>query len=221
MKKLIAFGDSWTHGHGVEDDIAYKEIGRANDFIFTLRMSNSWPRYLAEKLDLPFVNFGYPGSDNIQIANAVDMFFDHLTENDLILIMLSFPYRHAHGSNKHVKVQDIIARFQKKLYGYNYFFLNSFCKTFEFDQDILPTVDLSRFLQVDTCASDILSRHEQEHDTSVWEYGCRKVYQDQSNFKQGDYHPNITGYKLIAEWIFSELQAKQSYISGTGHGQTD
>lgn len=208
MKKLIAFGDSWTHGHGVEDDIAYKEIGRADDFIFTLRMLNSWPRYLADKLDLPFLNFGYPGADNINIANSIDMFFDHLTENDLILIMLSFPYRHAHGSNLHVKVQDVIKRLQKKLDGYDYYFLNSFCCTFEFDQDIKHSMDLSRFIQVDTTAADILTKYEKENDVSVWEYNSRKVYNDKKNFSEGDYHPNILGYKIIANWIYDELQNK-------------
>lgn len=206
MKKLIAFGDSWTHGHGVEDDIRYKEIGKADDFIFTLRMLNSWPRYLADKLDLPFLNFGYPGSDNVHIANGIDMFFEKLTKDDLILIMLSFPYRHAHGANTFVKIKDIIERIQRKLNGYNYYFLNSFCNTFEFDQDIKNTLDLSRFIQVDMTASDILLKYEQENNVSVWEYGSRKVYQDVKNFKEGDYHPNLLGYKVIANWIYQELK---------------
>ena len=209
MKKLIAFGDSWTHGHGVEDDVHYKEIGKAPDFIFQLRMLNSWPRYVADKMDLPYLNFGFPGSDNMHIANCVDMFYEHLSKDDLIVIMLSFPYRHVfRQETKHVTVKQVIERFQQKLQGYNYYFFNSFCQTFVDEPELKDQLDLSRFIQVDMTAADILTKYEQEHDVSVWEYGSRKVYNDKTNFYEGDYHPNLLGYKVISDWVYSELQNK-------------
>lgn len=209
MKKLIAFGDSWTHGHGVEDDIQYKEIGKADDFTFQLRMLNGWPRYLADKMDLPFVNFGFPGSDNIHIANCVDMFFDKISKDDLIIIMLSFPYRHTfRRETSEVSLKSVIERFQKKLDGYNYYFLNSFCPTFVDEPELKNQLDLSRFIQFDSTASDILIQYEKQNDVSVWEYGSRTVYNDKTNFAEGDYHPNLLGYKVIADWINTELQIK-------------
>lgn len=213
MKKLIAFGDSWTHGHGVEDDVAYKEIGRADDFIFNLRMSNSWPRWLADKIDLPFLNFGYPGSDNIHISNCVNMFFDKLSKDDIILIMLSFPYRHTFRNEaKHVTLKSIIVALQQKLQGYNYYFLNSFCATFVDEPNLKNELDLSRFIQPDITAADILTKYEQENDVSVWEYQSRKVYNDKQNFYEGDYHPNLLGYKIIADWVYRELQIRNQII---------
>ena len=210
MKKLIAFGDSWTHGHGVEDDVQYKEVGNPGDFIFQLRMLNSWPRYVADKMDLPYLNFGYPGSDNIHIANCVDMFQTQLSKDDLIIIMLSFPYRHTfRRETRDVTLKSIIERFQNTLKGYNYYFFNSFCQTFVDEPELKGQLDLSRFIQVDTTASDILIEYEKQNDISVWEYGSRKVYTDERNFLDGDYHPNLLGYKVIADWIYKELQNKQ------------
>jgi lysophospholipase L1-like esterase len=206
MRKLITFGDSWTHGHGVEDDIQYKEQGRPNDFIFTLRMSNGWPRYLADKLDLPFVNFGYPGADNYHICNCIDMFFDHLEKDDLIIIMLSHPYRHIYRpETKYITVKDIILRLQDKLEGFNYFILNSFCQTFYDEPNLKKELVLDRFIQIDVTAADILNDYEKLYDVSVWEYQSRKVYDDKENLHWGDYHPNLLGYKIIADWIYKNL----------------
>lgn len=210
MKKLITFGDSWTHGHGVEDDIHYKEIGRADDFTFNLRMCNSWPRWLANKLDLPFCNFGYPGIDNIEISKTIDMFKNKLEKDDLILVMLSFPYRHLMrgGLEGRMTVKMIVESIQRKLNGYNYYLLNSFCNTFYDEPNLKNQLDLSRFIAVDVTAADILIKYEQENDVSVWEYNCRKVYDDKKNFTSGDYHPNLLGYKVIADWVYKELQSK-------------
>ena len=172
-------------------------------------MLNSWPRYVADKMDLPYLNFGFPGSDNVHIANCVDMFYEHLTKDDLIVIMLSFPYRHAYRHDtRNVTIKQVIERFQHKLQGYNYYFFNSFYGTFLDEPEIKNELDLSRFIQVDTTAADILTKYEQEHDVSVWEYGSRKVYNDKKNFAEGDYHPNLLGYKIIAEWVHAELQNK-------------
>jgi hypothetical protein len=209
MKKLIAFGDSWTHGHGVEPDIKYKEVGNPGDFIFQLRLCNSWPRWLANKLDLPFLNFGYPGSDNIHIANCIDMFLNNLSKDDLIIVMLSFPYRHTfRKETENISLQSVIERIQKQLDGLDYYIFNSFCPTFYDEPNTKSKLDLTRFICVDTTAADILNKYEIENNISVWEYESRKVYDDKQNLYEGDYHPNLLGYKLISEWIYQELKNK-------------
>ena len=54
--RLIAFGDSWTAGHGVEEKDTFKEEPNPPVFIQRLREQNSWPRWVAEKFDVPFVH---------------------------------------------------------------------------------------------------------------------------------------------------------------------
>lgn len=206
INRLIAFGDSWTHGHGVETDPAYKEIGRADDFVFQLRMCNSWPRWLADLLGIPFCNFGYPGSDNVNIKNCISMFHQRFLPDDLIIVMLSFPYRHTFRPEyRDITLRETIVNIQQELSGLNYCLVNSFYPTFSDEPEIKTTLDLSRFLAVDITAADILADYEQTHDIGVWEYGSRKVCGDVENFKAGDYHPNLAGYRVIANWLYDLL----------------
>ena len=41
---------------------------------------------------------------------------------------------------------------------------------------------------------------------SVWEYGSKMVWNDEENYYEGDYHPNLEGYKLIGEYIYKEIK---------------
>ena len=54
--RLVAFGDSWTAGHGVETNSTYKENATPPEFIQKLREQNSWPRWLSERLGIPYIN---------------------------------------------------------------------------------------------------------------------------------------------------------------------
>jgi hypothetical protein len=56
--RLVAFGDSWTAGHGVETNSTYKENATPPEFIQKLREQNSWPRWLSERLGIPYINMG-------------------------------------------------------------------------------------------------------------------------------------------------------------------
>ena len=206
MKRLIAFGDSWTHGHGVETDPQYKEIANPNPFIYNLRMSNSWVRWLADKFKCPFVNFGLCGIDNVDIIDTVEQYRHDLELDDIIIIMMSFPYRHLNKPyRKHITTVDIISRAQTLLQGKNYYFVNSFYPTFKDEPDLLNKIDLSRWINIHGCPADHLTEYEAKNNVSVWEYGSRKVYDDKRNFFMGDYHPNLLGYQLIADWLYSEL----------------
>jgi hypothetical protein len=55
---------------------------------------------------------------------------------------------------------------------------------------------------------DLLRDYEISNDVSVWEYGSRSVWENEENLWWGDYHPNLLGYKLIAEEIVNKIKNK-------------
>jgi lysophospholipase L1-like esterase len=210
MKRLITFGDSWTAGHGVEDNIEYKEDGNpliGKGFFINLRRFNSWPRYLSDKLDCPFVNNGYSGSGNDNIKEEIKVLIDNnlLNHEDVIVIMFSYPHRNRDGSNANDPV-SVFNEIDQLLDGYKRFYFNSFYPTFKdevnFDVSTLPHY----FINPRGTVSDYLRDYEIKHDISVWEYGSRSVWNDEKNFYEGDYHPNLLGYKLIGEHIYEEIK---------------
>ena len=42
----------------------------------------------------------------------------------------------------------------------------------------------------------------------VWEYGSKLVWNNVDNYYEGDYHPNLEGYKLIGEYIYKKIKDK-------------
>ena len=40
---------------------------------------------------------------------------------------------------------------------------------------------------------------------NVWEYGSKMVWNDKDNYYEGDYHPNLEGYKIISQYIYNEI----------------
>ena len=214
IKRLVAFGDSWTYGQGIEKDIHYKEYRYPNDFINNLRRSNSWVRWLADKYQIPFVNLSSPGICNPQIKNILKENIPFLNkEEDLILIMLSFPYRHHLWEETvppfDMPVGNIVFTINELLEGYNYYILNSFYPTFNDEPELKNELDLSRFLEVDKTAADVLITYENLYNISVWEYGIRNV-KNKENFDTGSYHPNLLGYQVIADWIFNILNSEKN-----------
>jgi hypothetical protein len=94
--RLICFGDSWTAGHGVETDSFYKERASPNNFIIKLREQNSWVKWTAQKLEVPFVNMGVSGYGNEYIFKDIlhNKENNHFEEDDIIIVMFSYPYRY-------------------------------------------------------------------------------------------------------------------------------
>ncbi len=193
MKRLITFGDSWSAGHGVETDVQYKEVISPNDFIDKLRTSNGWPKHLSNHYDIPFVNFGWCNKSNPEIIQDVKdnkQFFD---KDDLIVVMLSYPFRGI-GEPLHD-----VASLTNELNGFNYYIFNSFYPTFG-DVPSTDNLELSRFLQPNDTFVPMLQQYERDNDISVWEYDFRYP-QTWQNTPYGDTHPNYLGYKLIANKI--------------------
>jgi hypothetical protein len=206
--KLICFGDSWTAGHGVETDRKYKERVSIPDgvgFINKLRVMNSWPRWVADKIGCEYVNFGVCGYSNKQILRDIwDVrdggFFE---EGDIIVVMLSYPYRFVN-----IKDADVVGIFNEMelaLEGTKHFYFNSFFPTFkeeiDFDINTLP----DSFILPNYCVSDLLKEYEETNDISVWEYNSRKVWTSEREYSEGGFHPNLLGYKIISDFIYNKI----------------
>lgn len=205
--RLICFGDSWTAGHGVETDSFYKERASPNNFIIKLREQNSWVKWVAQKLEVPFVNMGISGYGNEYIFKDIvyNKESNHFEEDDIIIVMFSYPYRYK--SKDMYDVPKLFWKIENELREYKHFYFNSFYPTFkdeEFDINQLPEC----FINPNVCVSDVLKEYEIKNDISVWEYGSRSVWNDQENFWEGDYHPNVLGYKIIGEYIYDEIKRR-------------
>lgn len=208
--RLITFGDSWTAGHGVENDVKYRNIAdpkEGNGFITKLRISNSWPRYLSDKLDCVFVNYGVCGYGNLDILNEVEKLSQDniLEKNDIIIVMFSYPHRYRLKKPKNDPIY-VFNKLESLLDGYKHFYFNSFYPSFKdeesFDTNKLPNY----FINPEGCVSDHLKNLEIKHNMDVWEYGNRSVWNDQQKFFEGIYHPNHRGYKLIAEYLYEQIK---------------
>jgi len=204
--RVIAFGDSWTAGHGVETCIEFKETAKPPLFIERLRAMNSWPRWLAEKFDVEFVNCGVSGYGNeyiyYDISKAVEMGF--INKDDLVIIMFSYPYRYSADT---YNVIEIYNKIENELKNSTHFYFNAFYPTFgneDFDVNSLPPY----FINPKGSVSDYLKEYEMINNVSVWEYESRTVWSDEKGLNEGDYHPNLFGYKLIAEYIYNTIKDK-------------
>lgn len=92
MKRLVAYGDSWTIGEGcnreIEDTLSKHEK-------MAYQKENSWVRFLSDKLSLPYENNGISGNPNNKIFNQIvdDVKNGITTKNDLVVVMWSSSLR--------------------------------------------------------------------------------------------------------------------------------
>ena len=89
---LHAYGDSWTEGQGcnrlVEDSLSKEERP-------TYRKENSWVKFLADKLNMPFINNAVSGNANNKIFNQIvsDIQSEKIKSGDFVTIMWSSSLR--------------------------------------------------------------------------------------------------------------------------------
>jgi len=84
MNKIVAFGDSYTYGHGLDDCWVNNNPGN-------ICSSYAWPAVLAKNLDYSVVNSSGPGLSNMAILHRIlNTKFD---KNSVCIIMWSFPSR--------------------------------------------------------------------------------------------------------------------------------
>jgi lysophospholipase L1-like esterase len=202
--RLIAFGDSWTAGHGVENDVQYKEIATPPLFVSKLREQNSWPRWVAEKFDIPFVNNGECGFGNHYILKKVEDCVENnfIEKTDIVIVVFSYPYRYEKYNE--YNVVELYERFENVLKDYNHYYFNAFYPIFN---DLTERINLPNyFINPYSSLSYILQVAELEKKENVWEYGSKMVWNDKKNFNEGDYHPNLNGYKIISDYIYEEIK---------------
>jgi lysophospholipase L1-like esterase len=92
MKRIVAYGDSWTVGEGCNREIE-DTLSKHEKIIY--QKENSWVRHLSDKLGLPYQNNGISGNPNNVIFNQIvdDVKSGETTKNDLVVIMWSSSLR--------------------------------------------------------------------------------------------------------------------------------
>ena len=203
MSRILAYGDSWTKGHGVETDIDYKENPTPPPFIDKLREQNSWPNQLSNLLNIPAINFGVCGIGNRKILELVKQTIKEgwVKKDDMIIIMWSYPYRDSDPTDVYNEAEEVLKT-------YNHLYFNSFYRTF--DTERIKYINTINFVEPEQCMSDVLNDYEMLNDKSVWEYQSRRVWEDETGMMIGDYHPNYLGYKLIAEQMYEWINNRYS-----------
>ena len=119
----------------------------------------------------------------------------------------SYPHRYRvkKPENDPIKVFE---KLEKLLKSHKRFYFNSFYPTFK-DEDGFDTTTLpDYFINPNGTMVDMLRNYEISNNVSVWEYDSRSVWKNEENLWMGDYHPNLFGYKLIAEEIVKEIENK-------------
>ena len=91
--RVIGFGDSFTAGEGTDNQ--YVEQLSTFEEIEKYQKEHSWPRYLADKIGVKYVNNGEVGSSNYRIfSNIFEQFaYNNINNDDLVVIMWSSPLR--------------------------------------------------------------------------------------------------------------------------------
>lgn len=205
--RLVAFGDSWTAGHGIETDSTWVEDATPPNFIQKLREQNSWPRWTSNILNIPFVNMGVCGLGNEWILKEIENSIDNqfINKTDIIIVVFSYPYRYQ--TKNQYTPNEVLEKIHNLLKNYTHFLFNGFyplLKNELFDVNLLPTT----FISPNSSFAEILKEYEIENNISVWEQNKRSVWNDTQNFWEGDYHPNLLGYKIIGEYIYSQIKNK-------------
>jgi len=202
--KLIAFGDSWTAGHGVEEQPKYAKIaGGFNYIVDNWRSQNSWPRWVADKLNIEYINLGMCGIGNNhilknQLRDIIDDNF--LNNDDIIIVMFSYPYRNATNP-----IEDFL-KYEESLKNYKHFYFNSFYPMFKDEKNI--EIDLSNFIDPENTMLDILLEYQKQTGINPWNYNIDIDTFDKDRIRLGEYHPNINGYKKIADVIYEKIKNK-------------
>jgi len=197
MKRLVTFGDSFTAGYGVSDSEKWRGHGRPDKFEDFYRRMNSWPRFLAEKLDTTFVNMGMCDNfGNRDIYNLIKENKIELLSDDLIIIAFSFPYR-----NETSPIEDY-KKISELLKDHNVIYFNAFFPIFEEELNY-EFLDLTNFLNYKESFIEHLI--ECEKNTNKPHFEKNEFWKAESK-RGGWLHPNLLGYKEIANYIFDKLK---------------
>jgi lysophospholipase L1-like esterase len=200
--RLVTFGDSFTAGYGVSDSKKWAGHGAPDKFEDFYRRMNSWPRFLAEKLNVPFINMGMSNNfGNNDIYNLIKENLEELNEDDLIIIAFSFPYRNLTTANSDYRNIDKILSSHKRYY------FNAFYPMFN-DEIIENDLNLQNFIKPNYTFSMYLGEMEKKIK--------KPLFQNNSWYNNdsidGSQHPNLDGYKHIAEFVYDSIKDKVNLL---------
>ena len=163
-------------------------------------------------MNVPFVNMGVCGFGNEYIFKSVKSNLKYINKNDLIIIVFSYPYRY----KKHniYTPEELFIKFEKLLKDYRRFYFNGFYPFIENQNYKFP----KHFINPKETLAYQLQIEEVINKKNVWEYDSKSVWNDEKNYHEGDYHPNINGYQLLALIIFTnKLKIKSNAIQSNQH----
>ena len=123
-----------------------------------------------------------------------------INKEDIIVIVFSYPHRYQ-KYNQYTP-EELFKKFETLLYGYKKFYFNGFYPFIENDNFNFPKY----YINPKGTLSYQLQVEEMVNNKSVWEYGSKMVWNDEDNYYEGDYHPNLQGYELIGEYIYKEIK---------------
>lgn len=197
MSRLVTFGDSFTAGYGVSDSEKWRGHGRPDKFEDFYRRMNSWPRFLADKLDLPFVNMGMCDNfGNRDIYNLIKENTDELLKDDIIIVAFSYPYRNETSPIEDYQLIDYI------LSDYKRFYFNAFFPIFE-EEGEYEFLNLKNFINHTNSFVDFLIKREKLTNKFYFE---KNQFWKNTSRRGGYIHPNLLGYKEISNYIYSEIK---------------
>jgi hypothetical protein len=92
MKRLVAYGDSWTIGEGCNREIE-DTLSKHEKIVY--QKENSWVKFLSDNLSIPCENNGISGNPNNKIFNQIvdDIKNGITTKHDLVVVMWSSSLR--------------------------------------------------------------------------------------------------------------------------------
>ena len=114
IKKIVAFGDSCTYGHGLID--CFKKNGDPGDKPSKL----AWPQLLAKQFEAKSYNLGIPGASNKEIANRI--LKTKLDKDATVIVCWSYVDRHCIIKKNsieqigHWKIDKISKAYYKNIY---------------------------------------------------------------------------------------------------------
>lgn len=205
-RKLLFFGDSWTHGYGVDDYLLHRDHVYGSELTNNLRLCNGFPSVVSTLLDIPYCNFGISGASNGDILNKINEVvgenIDIINSDDIFIVAFSHPYRgYPTGIDYPI---DIFNRIDDLLEQYNVFYFNSFYPMFN-DVDFIPT---DNFIEPDNTFADLLLNYSRNNNIDVWENNNNVFDIRCARFDEFNHHPNRIGYKIIGKYIYDKIKNK-------------
>lgn len=232
-KRLLTFGDSFTAGHC--DDLVERNliedlstITMESRFHKSAIFKTPWPVIVAEKLNLPVINYAIPGNCNKAIiAQLYDTnIFYSFEPNDIVIVLLSTWHRDSKWNDRYsinrlfysesgsfytalrpVNNEKFEAQYSKRAYDafFDYYTINTFLKQLGVEYYIGWA-----FGAVDEFKEYIPKQYVDEIENNNRVIASFIDYCD-SCYQAGELlHPNLPDHHKYADYICSVIESKNN-----------